>query len=78
MTKNYDLTVSYGTLTVERGAYLQLSYKDLRKIYDAAPLAAEQYNASELLTVTAGTLFEGDTIEIVSASGTQTDAGIST
>ena len=78
VTKNYDLTVSYGTLTIERGAYLQLSYKDLRKIYDAAPLAAEQYNASELLTVTAGTLFEGDTIEIVSASGTQTDAGIST
>ncbi len=78
VTANYDLSVSYGTLTVEKGAPLQLSYKDLRKIYDAEPLTPEKYNASELLDVVAGALFEGDTIEIVSTSGAQTDAGTGT
>ncbi len=78
VTKNYDMTVSYGTLTVEKGAYLQLSYKDLRKIYDATPLSPSKYGAMELVGITGGALFEDDYIQIESTSGSLTDAGTGT
>ena len=75
VTKNYDLQVSFGTLTVEKGAPLLLSLKGLTKTYDAKPLDPGDYKAAELVSVVGGTLFSGDTIEIVSTQGTQTDAG---
>lgn len=78
VTKNYELSVSYGTLTVAKGAPLRLSLKELRKVYDAKPLDPDDYKASELISVVGGTLFSDDTIEIVSTQGSQTDAGTGT
>ena len=76
VTKNYDLRVSYGTLSVAKGAPLQLSLKGLVKTYDAKPLDPGEYKMGDLISVVGGTLFSGDTIEIVSTQGTQTDAGV--
>ncbi len=78
VTENYDLSVSYGTLTVEKGAPLMLALNDLRKTYDASPLDPADYSAEETVSVLGGTLFADDYIEIVSTSGFQTDAGHST
>ena len=78
VTKNYDLTVSFGTLTVEKGAPLRLSLKGLSKTYDAKPLDPDEYKAADLVSVVGGTLFSDDSIEIVSTQGTQTDAGTGT
>lgn len=75
VTKNYELTVSYGTLTVGKGAPLLLSLKELRKTYDAQPLRPDGYSVSDVISVTGGTLFSGDSIEIVSTQGSLTDAG---
>ena len=78
VTKNYDLTVAYGTLTVEKGAHLHLRLLDLAKTYDAAALDPSDYDVKQLISVADGSLFKDDTIEIVSTRGTQTDAGVST
>ena len=78
VTKNYDLRVTYGTLSVGKGAVLQLSLEPLFKTYDAKELTPAAYGAETLFNVTAGKLFEGDYIEIVGTQGSQTDAGEST
>ena len=78
VTKNYDLRVTYGTLTVAKGAPLQLSLEPLFKTYDAKALTPADYGAETLINVIAGKLFEGDYIEILSTQGSQTDAGEST
>ena len=78
VTKNYDLTTAYGTLTVEKGAHLHLKLLDLAKTYDAAALDPSEYDVKQLISVADGSLFKDDTIEIVSTRGTQTDAGTST
>ncbi len=77
VTKNYNFSVTYGTLTVERGAPLTLSLKSLEKTYDAAPLDPADYSAEQLISVLGGTLFKDDYIEIVNTHGSQTDAGSS-
>ena len=78
VTKNYNFKVDYGTLTIEKGALLHLKIQDLSKIYDSKPLDPDNYSVDDLLQVVGGKLFEGDTIEIVSTKGSQTDAGTST
>ncbi len=78
VTKNYDLTASYGTLTIEKGAYLRLGLQDLAKTYDASALDPSDYDVKQLISVVSGELFKNDTVEIVSTSGTQTEAGVST
>ncbi|MBQ1233019.1 MAG: hypothetical protein IIX86_05765, partial [Clostridia bacterium] len=50
--------------------------KGLVKTYDAKPLDPGEYKMGDLISVVGGTLFSGDTIEIVSTQGTQTDAGV--
>ena len=75
VTKNYDLSVEYGTLTVEKGAILRLAPEPLFKTYDAKPLDPAQYGADTLLNVVGGTLYEGDYIEITGTQGSLTDAG---
>ncbi|MBQ7379887.1 MAG: hypothetical protein IJW70_11775 [Clostridia bacterium] len=78
VTKNYDLQVSYGTLTIEKGAVLQLELEPLYKTYDAKPLDPSQYSADVLFNVVGGKLYSNDYIEIVSTQGSRTDAGEST
>lgn len=78
VTENYDLTVSYGTLTVEKGASLLLSLQELTKTYDASALNPGDYSAKQLVNVIAGTLYPSDSIEIVSTTGTLTDVGTTT
>ena len=77
VTKNYDLSISYGTLTVEKGAPLRLSLLNLSKTYDASALDPSGYDVDKLISVIGGTLFPDDYIEIVSTEGSQTDAGVS-
>ncbi len=78
VTENYELSVSYGTLTVEKGASLLLSLQALSKVYDASALDPGDYNAKQLISVLGGTLYPSDSIEIVSTTGTQTDVGTTT
>lgn len=77
VTENYDLQVTYGTLTVEKGAYVSFALQDLQKVYDASALTPASYEAKALISVTAGTLFSDDYVEIVSTQGSQTDVGSS-
>ena len=77
VTKNYTLSVDYGTLSIEKGAPLSLALKDLSKTYDSRPLDPDDYEASALVSVVGGTLHGSDYIEIVSTEGSQTDVGSS-
>ena len=78
VTKNYDFKVTYGTLTVEKGAPLRLELEPLFKTYDASPLSPGAYSADTLFNVVGGALLGDDYIEILSTQGSQTEAGEST
>lgn len=79
VTKNYRLSVEYGTLVVAAGgAPVRFSLQTLTKTYDSKPLDPADYNASELYRVTTGQLFGNDYLEITGTTGSQTDAGEST
>ncbi len=77
VTANYDLSVSYGTLTVEKGAHLRLALLNLDKVYDASALDPSDFDVDRVVSVIGGTLFKDDYIEIVSTSGSQTNVGSS-
>ncbi len=78
VTKNYDFKVTYGTLTVEKGAPLRLELEPLFKTYDASPLDPGAYSADTLFNVVGGALLGDDYIEIIGTQGSQTNAGEST
>ena len=78
VTKNYDLGVSYGTLTVQKGAPLRLALQNLEKEYDASALTPAGFDEEKVFSVLAGTLFPGDYLEIVDTRGSQTNVGSST
>lgn len=78
VTKNYQLSVEYGTLTVAKGAPLSLALQSLTKTYDASPLDPADYAAKELYTVVGGKLCGSDYIEITGTSGKLTDVGVGT
>jgi len=78
VTKNYDFKVTYGTLTVAKGAPLRLELEPLFKTYDATPLDPAAYSADTLFNVVGGALLGDDYIEIVGTQGSQTEAGEST
>lgn len=76
VTKNYKLSVEYGTLVVAAGgATVRFSLQTLSKTYDSRPLTPADYDASALYRVTSGQLFGNDYLEITGTSGSQTDAG---
>ncbi|MCD8308233.1 MAG: hypothetical protein LUD19_00125 [Clostridia bacterium] len=71
-TKNYDITVEAGILTV-RGVQITISTSSAEKIYDGTPLTANTEDDWEYIS---GDLFEGHTLS-VTVYGSQTDAGSS-
>lgn len=71
VTHNYDISFSYGTLTIQQRA-ITVKPIDAEKIYDALPLTS---NAAQVSSKSENNLALGDKIVQVQTNATITDAG---
>ncbi len=75
ISDNYDVTYTYGTLTVTPRPIL-VKVKELSKLYDATPLSGSEAEALEELAAGQYPLANGHTVHL-STEGAQLDAGTS-